>query len=301
MGQLSLTLMSAPRVYHAGKVLIFPTRKALALLIYLAVEKGFHSREKLADLFWPTSDSEHARIALRRTLVLLRQALIQVGGETSHVLSTGNLLGLNFEAGLELDLDTLAAGAALARKQGRATLHKPDDLISGLARSAEICRGDFLEGFSLPDAPGFDEWVRVQQEGWRNLAGLVLDSLSSLQAEAGETLSAINTVTRWMAYDPYNELSYRRLMSLYFTAGNRAAALQTFQACKQVLSEFGAKPEPDTEKLAQLIRAGVTGAKARGQPNQPSTGPSPSAASLEAPLTGRSEEFSVPGCRLPES
>ena len=235
MGHLSLTLMAAPRVYHAGKALTFPTRKALALLIYLAVEKGFHSREKLADLFWPTSDSEHARIALRRTLALLRQTLGEAGGEPSHLLSTGNLLGLNFEAGLELDLDTLAAGAALVRKQGRATPDKPEDLISGLERSAEICQGDFLEGFSLPDAPGFDEWVRVQQGGWRNMAGLVLDALSRLQAEAGETLSAINTVTRWVARDPYNELSYRRLMSLYFTVGNRAAALQTFQACKQVL------------------------------------------------------------------
>src|SRR4051812_40513746 len=100
MGQLSLTLLSAPRVYHAEKALTFPTRKALALLVYLAVEKGFHSREKLAGLFWPNSDGEHARIVLRRTLALLRRTLGQVPGEPSHLLSTGDLLGLNFEAGL---------------------------------------------------------------------------------------------------------------------------------------------------------------------------------------------------------
>lgn len=53
MGQLSLALIGRPRVSHAGADLAFPTRKTLALLVYLAVEGSVQSREKLAALLWP--------------------------------------------------------------------------------------------------------------------------------------------------------------------------------------------------------------------------------------------------------
>jgi DNA-binding SARP family transcriptional activator len=53
----------------------FPTRKALALLIYLVVEGAQQPREKLAALFWPDSDRTHARAMLRYTLADIRRAL----------------------------------------------------------------------------------------------------------------------------------------------------------------------------------------------------------------------------------
>lgn len=50
MGKLELSLLGTPQVRHAGRVLTFPTRKVLALLIYLVVEDGLHSREQLIAL-----------------------------------------------------------------------------------------------------------------------------------------------------------------------------------------------------------------------------------------------------------
>src|SRR5215831_16563848 len=75
MGRLQLKLLGAPEARHAGQVVKFPTRKALALLIYLAVECGKQPREKLTTLFWPESDAERSRAALRITLAYLRSAL----------------------------------------------------------------------------------------------------------------------------------------------------------------------------------------------------------------------------------
>jgi DNA-binding SARP family transcriptional activator len=74
MGLLQLKLLGAPEVRHAGQVVQFATRKALALLIYLAVEGDKQPREKLTALFWLESDGERSCAALRRTLAFLRRA-----------------------------------------------------------------------------------------------------------------------------------------------------------------------------------------------------------------------------------
>ncbi len=76
-GTLHFALLGPPQVYHGGQALTFPSRKALALLLYLAVEEGKHSRKKLSELFWPDSDAAHARSALRTTVLELRDALMK--------------------------------------------------------------------------------------------------------------------------------------------------------------------------------------------------------------------------------
>ena len=40
MGQLNLEFLGTPKVRHASSLITFPTRKALALLVYLVVEEG---------------------------------------------------------------------------------------------------------------------------------------------------------------------------------------------------------------------------------------------------------------------
>jgi DNA-binding SARP family transcriptional activator len=54
----------------------FPTRKAQAILIYLALSPGqTRSREHLADVFWQRSAEEQGRASLRQTLSSLRKAI----------------------------------------------------------------------------------------------------------------------------------------------------------------------------------------------------------------------------------
>ena len=51
----------------------FPTRKAKALLAYLARRPGRHySRDMLGGLLWGYSSDEQARVSVRQTLTLLR-------------------------------------------------------------------------------------------------------------------------------------------------------------------------------------------------------------------------------------
>src|SRR5512135_2973827 len=107
MSLLRVSVLGPPEIVLDGVRLAFPLRKAQALLLYLAVEGGMHSRRKLAAFLWPDSTAEVGRIALRNVLVSLRRLLVETetpASQQPYLLSERGLLGLNQEAPLELDL-----------------------------------------------------------------------------------------------------------------------------------------------------------------------------------------------------
>src|SRR5262245_28022426 len=75
MPQLALYLMGLPQIELDGMPLQLERRKALALLIYLALSPQAQSRDVLATLFWPSYDQTYARANLRRNLSAINQAL----------------------------------------------------------------------------------------------------------------------------------------------------------------------------------------------------------------------------------
>jgi DNA-binding SARP family transcriptional activator len=71
-GNLELRLLGLPVARRDGTPLPLRTKKALALLAYLATEGGTHRRAELAALLWPESDEKRARTTLRSALADLR-------------------------------------------------------------------------------------------------------------------------------------------------------------------------------------------------------------------------------------
>jgi DNA-binding SARP family transcriptional activator len=64
----------------AGRPLVLPTRKARALLAYLAIPLGRpHPREKLASLLWGDMPDAPARGNLRQSLSRIQRALARTG------------------------------------------------------------------------------------------------------------------------------------------------------------------------------------------------------------------------------
>ena len=61
---LHLYALGPPEVRLGENLVTFPTRKTLALLIYLAIESGAQPREHLAAMLWP--DSGHLGGLYRR-------------------------------------------------------------------------------------------------------------------------------------------------------------------------------------------------------------------------------------------
>src|SRR5262245_24518719 len=136
MAQLSLKLLGAPEVRHGERQLLFPTRKTLAILIYLLVEGGRHTRDKLTALFWPDSDQVRGRASLRRALSSIRQTIDDLDRSPSsqHLLVEQDVVGTNILADLDIDLRSIEA--ALAANESDQTQ------LAALERAAALCRGD---------------------------------------------------------------------------------------------------------------------------------------------------------------
>ena len=295
MEPLRLRLLGRPEVSRGGQPLEFRSRKELALLFYLATEGSLHPRERLAALFWPESEEAHSRAALRNALYGLRRALQEGAEEGASYLRSGrdSAVGLDLASGVELDLRLLKAASDAARLLVEASDSEFQSVLEELRIVAAVYRGEFLEGFSLDDAPDFEYWVGLEREGWRRRAEVVFDRLSGFELGAGEVEAAIATAGRWTHHAPLSEAAHRRLMEAYFAAGDRGAALRAFEACRRALGErLGVEPSPETEALAARIRA-----EARSTPQQTwsqATGTArPARGVLEVPFVGRSEEFGV--------
>ena len=289
--QLHLHLLGPPEVRLGERLLTFPTRKTVALLIYLALEGGQQPREHLAALLWPESNPERSYASLRNTLGHLQSALRQASGQaqTTYLSVTHNALALNPDADIRLDLHTVARAYAQARAD-RSSRTPPEGSASlSLLQSAVACyRGDFLAGFSLGDAPGFDDWAAVQREVWRRRLGLILDRLSEIQFARGELASTAETASLWIALDGLNEVAYRRKMRAHFAAGERGQALETYDSCRAVLAaELSVEPEPDTEALATRIRTQYPLSHSAPQPYWPDT----PVTFLENLFAGRTAEY----------
>lgn len=294
MGLLRLAVLGPPEVFHDGSRLTFSLRKALALLVYLAVEGGLHPRIKLAAFLWPDSEPHDALHNLRNAIALLRSLLADSDAtlvQHSHLLSEQELLGLDPQAPLSLDLE--AVQQAYRAAQGFSTLWSVEQrsLVADIQHALALVRGPFLDGFWLRDEVPFDEWVQQQQQQWQVYVQLLCDRLSSWQEEAFELEQAKVTLTHWLALDPLQEKAYRRLMRVHLTLGEEMAGLQVYATCKARLAEeLQVKPSADTVALAKHIRAVVAGSLRSPAP-RPGMAESRSPSELVAPLVGRAGVF----------
>src|SRR5947207_13688960 len=258
MSQLQLSLLGTPVVKHGERTLTFSTRKALALLVYLAVEGGIHPRKTLSESFWPELDAEHGRAALRATLLELRKLLERshAPGERAHLLVERDTLGFDQGSPLILDL-RLVESASKQVGRGVEPLEGQGhgELLAQLEQATRLARGPFLASFTLRDSQFFDDWTRQQREYWHLRVHQLFDALSMVYERAGDGERAIETVTRWLSFDPLNEEGYRRMMRLRFSQGDRVGALRAYANGRAVLADqLQVEPEPETVALAKRIR-----------------------------------------------
>jgi DNA-binding SARP family transcriptional activator len=298
MGLLRLAVLGYPEAFHDSSRLTFSLRKALALLIYLAVERGMYPRSKLAAFLWPDSEPHDARTALRNALALLRSLLSDPGAaaaQHTHLLSWHDLLGLDPQAPLELDLDVVQQAYQQAQLFSTVPpLEQRASQVATFQHALSLVRGPFLDGFWLREEAPFDEWHLQQQHQWQMRLQLIAEQLSAWQEEAGELEQAQATLTRWLALDPLEEEAYRRLMRVHLAQGDATAALQVYAVGRARLAEaLQVKPSAETVALAARIRA----SQAR-RPGSLSSRPSittvesRSPSELVTPFIGRQAAFS---------
>ena len=250
MPELSLFLLGIPRIEREGRTVEVERHKALALLAYLAVTDATHRRDGLAALLWPELDQARSRAALRRTLSALNIALAGDWLETDR-----ETIGLLSSSTLRLDVNQFHNLLAQCRKHSHSEADVCANCLTPLADAVTLYRGDFLAGFTLRDAPGFDEWQVFQTETLRRELASALERLARGHSARHELEIAVNYARRWLALDPLHEPAYNQLMRLYAWAGQRNAALRQYAECVRLLEgELGVPPQAATTELYNAIK-----------------------------------------------
>lgn len=250
MSHVQLYVLGTPRLEWKGTTVYADTQKAIALLVYLALN-GTCLRAELTALLWPELPTIKAQNALRRTLSSLRKT---IGRE--RVVANRFTVGLATEvlSSLESGGQPVMKGVWTDVAAFRALLAQ--NTSQSLAAATALYRGDFLAGFSLRDTLPFDEWQSTQARLLRREAVKACETLTRMHTERQEWETAVRCGQQWLDLDPLHEPAHRQLMVLYVQQGARSAALCQYQRCQELLqSELGVAPVEETTQLYRQILA----------------------------------------------
>ena len=253
---LTMQLFGAPEIVVQGRPLALKNQKARALLFYLGITGQPHTRNHLATLLWSEYPAANAGRSLRSALFQLRQAF-RAAVPDQIIAADGDLLCLQ-PANYICDVSrfrSLAAGES----------------ESDLIQAVDLYRDPLLEGFTLPDTPIFDDWLRLEDEKLRQTYFNTLKYLAEVTAVRQEWYQSLSYLQRLVQTDPLAENAQQQLIGLYLKTGATSQALRQYQQFENELQEkMGLAPGPETRALFQeglRLQQGVFPAKGSSKPD----------------------------------
>src|SRR5579884_713462 len=206
------------------------SRRARALLAWVALDRRMHSRSALASRFWPDVLDESARTSLRSALSALRKAL---GPDSDRYLIAGrDEVGLAGDSLVWTDIGEFE----LCMAEGR------------LEEALALSHGELIAGLD-------DDWVYERRDQHRDR---VADLLAQLAVEAegrGDLQKAVEYTRQQVSLDPLAEEPQRDLMRRLAEGGDRAGAIRAFERLSRRLrEELRIAPSQPTRELAEQLR-----------------------------------------------
>lgn len=266
---LKLRLLGPPGLERDGQPQHLTTRKALALLAFLSVEREGATRSQLIELLWPENSEELARASLRQEISrlgkLLGPALQKVG---QHVL--------RLEPSL-IQVDLWEFEEALAAQAYRKAL--------------PLYRGSFLQGLQPRETASFEHWLGQVRAEIQQYYLHGLQELARWEEAQGNLSEALALWRQAIAADPLAEQFYLEAMRLCEAQGDRVGALRLYRSLEQnLLQELGVQPSPEVRARAAALDTNPARARLPTPPT---------------PLVGRQTELAEalqllrrPDCRL---
>lgn len=241
LGGLRITLGEAPLPGLSS-------HKGQALLCYLALNRRSHTRDTLAALLWSGDPQEEARASLRNALFVLRKVV------APYLVVTRDTVTFNPQSSYRLDVEVFLDKLATANVASAGGEHA---VLAALREAIDLYEGEFLEGFFVPGASLFEEWVLTERERLHGLAIEALYRLAGDCAHVGDTAAAITYLNRVLVLEPWREEARRDLIRLLAETGQRSAALSQYETCRRILlTELGVEPGEETTALYKRILAG---------------------------------------------
>lgn len=257
---LRIRLLGSIAIAIDGKPVVIASKKARALLGYLALRQGTEvSRSVLLGLLWGERGESQARASLRQALSEVRGAF--PGLLRQPIIATKEAI-------------TWPPGSAwIDAKVLESVAASGDD--GALRDAAELIGGDLMEGLSVGEV-GFEQWLTTERERFRLLACNLYGRLMERSEHDGNLEEALAYGFKLLSVDPLQEHVHRALMRLYAVQGRHDAALAQYERCRRELSSQLSVPvASETEELARSIRGSRRDGPAKPQVLPPSPVPEP--------------------------
>jgi DNA-binding SARP family transcriptional activator/tetratricopeptide (TPR) repeat protein/energy-coupling factor transporter ATP-binding protein EcfA2 len=264
---LQIQLLSRLQLFYHGEPLRFNAPgKTAALLAYLLIHRERRvSRETLAFALWPDESEDKARANLRRHLQLLQRTL-PPNPDRPWLLSDRGEVQWNPQCDFRLDV---------------LDFERLSSEADGIGAAIESYLGDLL-------ADNFDDWLLPERERLRRMQCSNLERLTDKHRRDRDFRNAILSAQALLAHDPWREDTIRTLMSLRYESGDRAGALQEYEAFAQRLRhDMGVEPMPETQARYESITRNVAppAAVEELEPRRPFS------AQIALPFVGREQEL----------
>ncbi len=249
-----------------------------SLLAYLALGHGrYFSRSELQSSLWSERSASSSPGSFNTALWRLRRLV-----ETPP-LKPGDLIvcdrrgaiGLNGPAGVWLDVEEFERLVTPGLEKPPERLTDAD--IDGLRRGVELYTSDILLDLS-------DDWALREREKHRRNHLNALGRLMQLATIRRDHAEAIRHGQAILDHDALREDVHRELMQLFVLSGQRAQALQQFEACRELLRrELAIQPMRETMAVYRQIAESAIAPSRALPPSMPPAAPSMPPVPTQAP------------------
>jgi predicted ATPase/DNA-binding SARP family transcriptional activator len=212
----------------------FRSRQAAGILAYLAYYKGQrHSREILADTYWPEAEStEKSRASLAVVLSSLRGQLEPSGIAHSTIIYADNT-HISLAAGpIQTDVQQFST---LLDKANQTT--EVQEVCAYLEEAVRLYKGPLLQGY-------YDDWILAEQQLLAERFTEAVTRLADIKERAGNVAETIRWCRQAVRVDPMNHVLLFRLITLLLQAERGREAADIYREVYRKLDEWYGEVPP---------------------------------------------------------
>ncbi len=197
-----------------------PSRKARALLAYLALTPQPVSRSTLCELLWDGTDDPRGE--LRWCLSRVRTVL----GDAAPLISHEDAVRLDV-SGVAIDVAALDAALTSARVS--------DLDVDRCRQLLTLFGGDFLQGLEVEGSPHFSAWLTAQRRRFRDCHAELLERL----AAAAPDDESLQYLEQWRQLAPYDQKVHQMLLNALARRGRVREAEEHLRAAVRLFEDEG--------------------------------------------------------------
>lgn len=252
MDSLRLSLFGKFTVQCGGQlVTTVDARKAQELFGYLLLfRQRPHYRERIATLLWNDLPDATAKRYLSKALWQLQNALDlpERGGGCDLFQVDPDWIAIHPEADIWLDVAIFEEAFQNVEELNGRQLNA--EQIERLEQAVQLYQADLLEGW-------YHDWCILERQRLRDQLLQMLDKLVDYFEAHEQYENGLRYGRLVLHFDRARERTHRRLMRLYYLAGDRTGALRQYEQCAVTLyEELQVTPSARTKTLYESICSG---------------------------------------------